>query len=164
MTANNQATEIDRIVVDKEKLIETFRRKTRSRKQKTTHVLKLSPPFETEIEASKHNYQRGHRYPEMETYPIHLPAKTFIEGEAFIHKNPDPYPSNFDFPDRGCHRIEFRGSNDIEDVQEMEDEWEEYWNVVVDEWRSRIDAELVDELELVDHESDEKTTVEVEYR
>ena len=155
------AADLETVIVDQEDVIEMFRRNARDETEQRTHVLRITPPFEGEMEASLHVSEANAHYPsEMDPTPIHLGAEHLFEGR------PDAQLSDtLCYPDRSVERQLFRSENDVAPDEVDEDEWQEWWETALATWESNIRHAMQEgrEIELGLYPDQPTTTVEVRF-
>jgi len=172
--SNNEhkAADLETIVVDREDVIEMMRRNERDRDKKTSHSLRITPPFDGEVRAKHHTSHQGNRYPpEVSVKPIHLGASVFLAGSTLPY-HPD-FPGTCRYPHRHDERARFRDQFGYkrddgsyrELTEEEEEEWNEWWSNVIEVWENEVRRNLKDEATLESQTMDGmvQTTVEIRY-
>jgi len=85
--ADHPAAAIETVVVDPDDVVEAFRRNATEEHPLRSHVLRLSPPFDTEEHAELHVQEGPKRYPPEGPEPLHLEPATFVENDDGVHPN-----------------------------------------------------------------------------
>lgn len=167
------AADVDTIVVDPDDVVEAMRRNDRDQDEQRTHVLRITPSFEGEKEATPH-VSEAHTYypPELSQKPLHIGPEAFIVGHGAGSRHPDWRPE-WAYPRLHEERSLFRDEFDARDqhgenrplTDDEEDEWEDWWDTAVGLWEDRVRHALrnTEELTLTGHPDPdmEDTTVEV---
>lgn len=173
--AEHQASDLETIVVDADDVIEAMRRNWRDEDEQRSHVLRISTPLEGTKEASLHVDEAHTWYPpEMFETPIHIGPTAFVVGHDQGSRHPD-WRNEWSFPSMAEERSLFRDEFDARDengenrplTDDEQDEWDEWWDTVVEMWEDRVRHALdaVDEITLTDLAADGtrvRTTVDVE--
>lgn len=146
---------VDVVVVAVDDLIAACKRNRRDADKRRSHVLRATPPFEGRVELGLYVSEEGNYYPpEMDPKPVHLAPQWF-----FAHDDDTPATtSDIPIPTWAESR---RLARDDHGDDVSEETVEEYHAVAMDQWESRVRANLRDEV-LVDERTN--TTVAVEYR
>jgi hypothetical protein len=141
--------DVDTIVVDPDDIIKTMQRNRRNEAEQVTHVLRVSPPLDSECRASTHCSQDGAYYPpEMDPKPHHFMPKDFITG----HTN-DTLQEYFYPPERSTTRSQFRQQPHI-DVPDDTSKWteedealfESYFEETEQIWLDHVHSNLADSI------------------
>lgn len=169
---DHPAADVDTIVVDPDDVIEAMRRNNRDRDQQRDHVLRISPPFDGQKEATPHISQ-AHAYypPELSQKPIHISPSAFIVGHTAGNRHSD-WRKTWSYPNRSLQRSIFRDEfgiladdgGDRQLTDEEQDKWDEWWETVVERWEDRARHALTKTEELTlthPHPDVEKTVVAV---
>ncbi|GAB7019656.1 hypothetical protein [Halostagnicola bangensis] len=130
------AADIETVVADPEDIIEAF---TRNHEEEglRTHVLRLTPPFEGEVQAEPYGQEGPKRYPpDRDPEPIHLDPATFVRNEAGVHPN----ETHLTVPTREAVRE--RATTDHDDELD-EDVLEEEYEAALEEWESQVRDSLI---------------------
>lgn len=130
-TAKNQ---IETVTVDAEEIVEAlrFNGQPEEYRNQRTAVLRVSPPFSSEVEASIHYTEEGTRYPsEMDPKPVHLSAEQFVTDDEYAVP-----------PSRDDERHHARSELDNPTDEEIQ-EWVE---TAFEVWEDEVRAHLADEL------------------
>lgn len=168
------AADIDTIVVDPDDVVEAMRRNWRDQDEQRSHVLRVTPPLEGERKATPHVDEAHTRYPSDVTKPIHIGPTAFIVGHAAGSRHPD-WERHFSFPNRHEEKTLFLDENDARKeegdsrrlTEEEEEQWDEWWNTVVEMWEDRVRHALdkTEEITLTSQNPEvESTTVAVELK
>jgi len=163
---DHPAADLETVVVNADDVVEAMRRAARDRDEQLSHVLRVSPPLQGEQTATPH-VSEAHTYypPELSQKPIHIGPATFLVGHSPGVRHPD-YRAEWSYPDISEERALFRDEFDIAEEDrpisdELEEEWEEWWNTVVEIWEGRVRHALknTDEITLGDHLPDTDDTI-----
>jgi len=170
--SDHPAADIETIVVDPNDVVEAMRRNKRDRDEQRSHVLRVSPPFEGEKKAKPH-VSEVHTYypPEMDPKPLHIAPEAFIVGHGAGSRHPD-FSNEFRYPDYSTEQHRFRDEIDAWDddgtvrplTDEEENDWDEWWDTVVEMWEDRVRLQVKNTQELTltsQHPDTEDTTVSV---
>lgn len=158
--------QIETIVVDPDDVVEAVRRNWRDKNEQHTHVLRVSPPFEGTKRATPHVDDDYTYYPPgMDPTPLHLSPSQFIGSGPQL-------PDQCQFPVLGEERQRFlhdQGYIDEHGVSEewtdeMEAEWNEWWDTVVEVIESNIRNALLDTVAVKRRTRDGFETHEIEIR
>jgi len=168
------AANLETIVVDPDDVVAAMRRNRRDDAEQRSHHLRVSPPFEGAKKATPH-VSEAHTYypPEMDPKPLHIGASWLLVGDDAGDRHPD-FHDEWRVPDYGTEEHRFRDEIDAwgDDgrtrrlTNEEEDEWEEWWETVVEMWEDRVRHALknTEQLTLTSQYPDiEYTTVAVKY-
>jgi hypothetical protein len=168
----NPAADLDTIVVDPDDVIEAMRRNDRDSDEQRTHVLRVSPPLEGEQTATPYVDEAHTRYPpELSQTPLHIGPETFIVGHGAGTRHPD-WRNEWSYPNRNEERSLFRDEFDAYGergenrllTDDEEDEWDEWWDTVVEMWENGVRRAVKNTEELTltsQHRDVEDTTVSV---
>ena len=152
----NPAADLDTIVVDPDNVIEAMRRNDRDSDEQRSHVLRVTPPLEGEQTATPYvSEAHAHYPPELSQKPLHLIPEAFVVGDGAGSRHPD-WRNEWSYPDYGTEKHRFRDEIDAwEDdggtrplTDDEEDEWEEWWETVVEMWEDRVRHQLKNTKEL----------------
>ena len=170
--SDHPAADLETIVVDPGDIVEAMRRNKRDEDEQQSHVLRVSPPFEGEKKAKPY-VSETHTYypPEMDPKPLHLSPEAFIVGDGAGSRHPD-FRNEFRYPDYSTEQRRFRDEIDAWDddgtvrplTDEEEDDWDEWWDTVVEMWEDRVRLQVKNTEELMltsQHIDTEDTTVSV---
>lgn len=164
--SEHPASNLDTIVVDPDDIIEMMRRNRRDDDKRRSHSLRISPPFEGEIQAKPHVTEEGNYYPpEMDPTPIHLGDSTFLAGHS--HPSHPEFPDEARYPVMNESRSLFRSEFEIEGefTEAQEEQWEEWWSTELDFWEENVRENLHETttLKQVRGDPSPSTTVNIRY-
>lgn len=128
---------IDTVVVDPDDIIEALRYNGRpgGYQNQRSAVLRITPPFEAEAEASIFYDERGNYYPpEMNTHPIHIDPQVFI-GENTVNQ-----PLRYAEKERAEEELDDPTQEDIE----------EYIEFAFEVWEDDVRSSLLKETDIND--------------
>ncbi|QCW05283.1 hypothetical protein [Natrinema pallidum] len=138
---NHPAADLETIVVDPEDVLEMFRRNNRDATEQRSHVLRVTPPLKGEQKASLYVSDDHAYYPaDVDPAPIHIGAATLFEGRPDNQLDPALAHPDYDVQ-RSQFRDEFehwQNDDSIEEGEDMEGEWDEWWNTAVEVWESNV--------------------------
>lgn len=171
-TTDHPAADLDTVVVNPDDVVEAMRRNKRDEDEQRSHDLRVTPPLTGEKTATPH-VSEAHTYypPEMDPTPVHIGPEALVVGHGAGSRHPD-WGSEWTYPDYGTEKYRFRDEIDARDehgdirplTDDEEDEWEEWWDTVVEMWEDRVRHALTntEELTLTNQYPDtEDTTVAV---
>ena len=142
--------DVETIVVDTDDVITAFERNRRDETERHSHVLRVSPPFEGEKQATLYVSEEQTYYPpEMDPKPYHITPEAFVVGNNYGSRHPD-WESHWAYPSRsrqlGLFRKEHSTYDDVGQPRELTEEeredFEEWWDVAVETWESEIRKQL----------------------
>lgn len=159
----HRATDLETIVVDPDDVIAAMRRNERDQNESRSHVLRVSPPFEGEQQATPHVDEDHTRYPSDITRPLHLSPGSLVVGHAAGTRHPD-WRNEWSYPnlheERSLFRDEFDAHGSDGDNRALTDdeqaEWDEWWETAVEMWEDSVRHALkqTDELTLTSQHPD----------
>lgn len=143
LKSRTAANEIETVVVDPDHVIETFKRNQRDENEERSHVLRISVPFESEMEAIPHALEDQTDYPPGgESTPILLCPEAFVN----VRGDYDPDRTRIPIPTWEESRSVARNDHG-EDIDE--ETVEEYHITVMEAWKECVRTSLVDEVLLL---------------
>ncbi|MDF9747860.1 hypothetical protein [Natrinema salsiterrestre] len=158
LESRTTADEIEAVVIDPKHIIETFKRNRRDETEERSHVLRISVPFESEMEATPHALADRTDYP-----PGDEPTQILLGPEAFVNVRGDYDPDRTRIPIPTWEESRSVARNDHgEDVDE--EIVEEYHTTVMGAWEECVRTSLVDEVRLLsDSEHETEVWASVRY-
>ena len=145
-TTDHPAADLDTVVVNPDDVVEAMRRNKRDEDEQRSHDLRVTPPLEEEKKATPH-VSEAHTYypPELSQKPLHISPEAFIVGHWAGSHHPD-FRNEWCYPDYGTEQHRFRDEIDAWDddgtvrplTDDEEDDWDEWWNTVVEMWENRV--------------------------
>lgn len=144
--------QIKTVVVSADDVVSAIQRNARDRDEQRSHVLRITPPFGTEVRAALHVTEDYTYYPpEMDPEPIHLNPDQFHDAE-------------FGYPEQWEVHEAAKEVDGVDDIGEVSDETlHECWEVQREVWESNLRATLKKEIDLNEYRHGESHTVAVEY-
>lgn len=154
------AAEIETVVADPDDVIEAFKRQYDEDSRLTTHVLRLTPPFDDEVRAELHVEDGPKRYPpEREPEPLHLSPGTFLENET----GPHPGETHLTIPTHGDAR-RIACENQADDETADEETVESFRERLVDEWETEARDSLLGQVRIhIDHANGDEIWTDARY-
>jgi hypothetical protein len=161
MTVQPKYAALDSIVVQITDVIEAMRRNERDRNEQRNHVLRVTPPFDGDKQASLHVSEPHTHYPSDVTKPLHLSPEAFIVGDSGGARRSD-FPNGAVHPRRTEQRRLFRNEYDLYDDEtgenlpingheDREKQFEEWWDEVCEMWESTVRHELNNTTDITIH-------------
>ena len=162
--SKHEAANLESIIVDPVDVIEMFRRNARDADEQRTHVLRVTPPFEGDREASLF-VSEGHTFypPEIDPKPIHIGINHLFGGRA-----DSPLDDALRYPDLHTEKALVRDEFDARTEQgenrpptdEEAEEWNEWWDTAIEVWESNVRNAMQEprEIELGGLYADQPTT------
>jgi len=141
---------VDRIVVNRDDVIELMKREYHNPHNDRHHVFRLSPPFEGDMTAKKCVLEGySHHPPDMDPKPVHIRPEAFIIGHmaGFNHSG---WRSELSYPDWDAQLRQFRREFGTYDeyggqrpVRAGEEKLWSKWRVAsFERWKRRVRSEL----------------------
>lgn len=153
------AGRIETVVIDPTNVIEAFKRNRDDEAEHRRHVLRISPPFESDVKAVPHALDDRDSPSAVNSTAIHL------RPEAFVSVRPDDdydrHRTRISIPTRresqSIARNDYGENIDTETV-------ETYHSTAMEAWEECVRTSLVDEILLLpDSESKSKVWIGVQY-
>lgn len=140
---------IDTVIVDPDDIIEALRYNRRpTNAGRRNAVIRITPPFESESEASIFYPESGHHYPsEMSPDPFHIAPEVFV-GENLVET---PYRS----------RERERAKDELDDP--TEEDIEEYVETAFNVWEKDVRKHLCEKIDIYERTKEEEHVVSVTY-
>jgi len=144
--------QIETIGISADATVSAIEWNARNRYEQRSHVLRVSPPFASRVQASIHILEDGTHYPpEMNPKPIHLDPDQFHDAE-------------FGYPEQWEVQEAAKEVDNVDDISEVSDETvEECWEVHCEVWESEVRASLKDEIDLNEYGHGDSHVVTVKY-
>ncbi|WP_339106228.1 hypothetical protein [Haloterrigena salinisoli] len=151
------ADRIDTVVVDPTNVVEAFKQNRDEEAEHRRHVLRISPPFESEVKAVPHVLDDRDSPSDVDSTAIHLRPEAFVS----VRDDYDRYRTRISIPTRQESRSiahsDHGGNVDTEIV-------EAYHTTAMEAWKECVCTSLVDRILLLpDPKPENEVWIDVQY-
>ncbi|ADB62979.1 hypothetical protein Htur_4156 (plasmid) [Haloterrigena turkmenica DSM 5511] len=151
------ADRIETVVVDPTNVVEAFEQNRDDETEHRRHVLRISPPFESDVKAVPHVLDDRDSPSDVDSTAVHLRPETFVS----VRDDYDRYRTRVSIPTRRESRSIARSDHGENVDTEVV---EEYHTTAMEAWEECVRTSLVDEILLLpDPKPENEVWIDVQY-